>query len=135
MAVLLCRQRHLLLTARHYVLKRSCVRHIVTAMESAEQLNGIIQSSKKLIVVDYWASWCMPCRRMAPVFERLSNEFADQCEFVSVDIEKMSAVAKQMEILSIPTFDFIKDKTLVHRVTGEQPAALEQGIVQFVDAK
>ena len=107
-------------------------RTAVTKIESAQHFNTIIQNNdKKLLAVEYYADWCVPCKRMAPVFERLSNQYDDVCQFVAVDCEQLKDLVNALEIRSIPTFDFIKQKKLVNRITGELPRELEQRIVQF----
>ena len=113
------------------------MRSVVTKMTSADQFNEVIRNAApgRLVVVDYYADWCVPCRRMGPVFERLSNEYAEQCEFIAFDIEKMGGLANQLQILSIPTFDFIRDQKLFHRITGELPQELEQKVAQFAHEK
>lgn len=110
------------------IIKRS----VVTKIESPQQFNSIIQgNTKKLLAVEYYAEWCVPCKRMQPVFERLSNEYDDICKFVAIDCDQQSDLIKTLEIRSIPTFDFIKDRKLVNRITGELPRELEQRILQF----
>ena len=137
MATVLRTGRSVIASTSKERLIRICLRRVVTKMESAEQFNAVIRDAApgRLLVVDYYADWCVPCRRMGPVFERLSNEYAEECEFVAFDIEKMGGLAKQMQILSIPTFDFIRDKKLFHRITGELPQELEQKIAQFTQEK
>ena len=104
----------------------------MTKIESAQHFNSIIQNTdKKLLAVEYYADWCVPCKRMAPVFERLSNQYDDVCQFVAVDCDQLTDLVNALEIRSIPTFDFIKHKKLVNRITGELPRELEQRIMQF----
>ena len=109
------------------------VRSVVTHIDSADQFNKIVATQEKLIVVDYYADWCIPCKRMKPVFDRLSDEFEDKCQFVAIDIDKNSDLANALEIRSIPTFDFIKKKKLLNRMTGELPKELEQRVFQFAN--
>ena len=68
---------------------------------------------------------------MQPVFERLSNEYEDVCTFVAINCDRLKDLANALEIRSIPTFDFVKDKKLINRITGELPRELEQRIIQF----
>merc|ERR1712172_403861 len=100
------------LLSKQRCLSQYAIRSAVTYVDSAEEFNKIVATEKKVIVVDYYADWCVPCKRMRPVFERLSNEFEEKCQFIGIDIEKFHDLAQALEIRSIPTFDFIKNKKL-----------------------
>ncbi|NLM45680.1 MAG: thioredoxin [Firmicutes bacterium] len=70
------------------------------------------------VVVDFWATWCGPCRMMAPVFEELAGEFAGQVKFVKVDVDKNRKTAESYRIMSIPTLLFFKDGQPVDTQVG-----------------
>ncbi len=76
----------------------------------------ILQSSQP-VVVDVFASWCGPCRMMAPVFEELSKEMTDYT-FAKLNIDEERDLAIQYNVSSIPTFLFIKDGKLVAKESG-----------------
>ena len=73
--------------------------------------------SKGKVIVDYWASWCGPCRMLAPVFEELSNEIKD-IKFIKLDVDDNSDVAESYGVMGIPTLILFKDGKEIKRIVG-----------------
>ena len=85
----------------------------------------------QIVLVDFWAAWCGPCRQFAPVFERAAEEHSD-IVFGKVDTEAQQELAGAAQITSIPTLMAFKDQTLVFSQPGALPgAALEDLIGQL----
>jgi thioredoxin 1 len=72
------------------------------------------------VVVDFWAPWCAPCRSFAPVFERVSQQFA-QVVFAKVNTEVEQEIAMHFQIRSIPTLMVFRDKIIVYSEAGALP--------------
>ena len=96
-----------------------------------EKLSDIIQSSL-LTLVDFYATWCGPCRMMHPVLEQLKKELGDSIRIVKVDVDKNEAVAMQMRIQSVPTLMIFKEGEMKWRQSGAMPSSeLKRVIAQF----
>jgi len=80
-------------------------------------------STDKLVVIDFWASWCGPCRQIAPVVEELAKEYNGRVVVGKVDVDAEEELASKYNISSIPTLLFIKNKKVVQTVVGIKPKA------------
>jgi thioredoxin len=99
---------------------------------SAESFERTV-SDNQIVLVDFWASWCGPCRRFAPIYERAAGAHPD-IVFGKVDTEAEQALAAAAQISSIPTLMAFKNGTLVFSQPGALPAAaLEEVIVAVRD--
>ncbi len=92
----------------------------------------------KLTLIDFWAEWCNPCKRMSPVIEKLAQEFSDQVELVKVDADKPENeyLLEQYDIRSIPTLVLAHNNTVYGQLTGQQSEAklrdwLHYGLDEF----
>jgi thioredoxin 1 len=92
--------------------------------------NGLLEKAgkKDLVVVDFSAAWCGPCKMIAPAFDDLSNEYPD-CFFVKVDVDQVKAIAKRYEIMSMPTFILFRNGKVVERFSGASIEKLRDMII------
>ena len=91
----------------------------------------VIEASE-VVVVDFWATWCGPCKMIAPVIEELANEM-ENVKFVKVDVDKNPGSAGKYQIQSIPTLLIFKDGKVVDTLVGFRPkAALVEAIKKYV---
>lgn len=72
------------------------------------------------VLVDFWATWCGPCRVLHPVLEEIDGE-RDDLKIVSLDIDENQKTAAQYEVLSVPTMILFKDGQMVDRMVGAMP--------------
>ncbi|HEY7596526.1 MAG TPA: thioredoxin [Actinophytocola sp.] len=91
----------------------------VTDASFAEDVLG----SDKLVLVDFWATWCGPCRMVAPVLEEIADEHADKITIAKLDVDANPTVARDYQVLSIPTLILFKGGEPVKQIVGAKPKA------------
>ena len=82
--------------------------------------DGLLES-EKLVVVDFWATWCGPCRMLSPLLDEVEEEMADKIVVVKVNVDDADEIAMRYRIMSIPTLLFFKGGQLVDRSVGAMP--------------
>ena len=82
--------------------------------DEVEQHNG-------LAVVDFWATWCGPCRMVAPILDQLAGEYAGKAKVTKLDVDANGKTAMRFNVRSIPTILFFKNGKLVDQVVGAVP--------------
>jgi len=104
-----------------------------SAMEiTDEDFSEIINNSHKLVVVDFYAEWCMPCLMMAPVIEELAGKIGD-VKFVKVNTEDNQELSAKYNISSIPCLIVFKEGEEVDRIIGAQSAdAIEERLKEYM---
>jgi thioredoxin 2 len=89
----------------------------------AALFQDVVKNAKVPVLVDFWASWCGPCRMAAPEVEALAREMAGKAVVLKVDTEKYPEVASQFRIQGIPNFVVLKDGRVVMQRAGVTPRA------------
>jgi thioredoxin 1 len=95
---------------------------------TAENFEELV-STNEVVLVDFWASWCGPCRTFAPIFEKVSEE-RPGIVFGKVDTEAQQALAASFNIMSIPTLMILREGVVVYAEAGALP---ERSLTQLVD--
>ncbi|MEI6740799.1 MAG: thioredoxin [Gemmatimonadaceae bacterium] len=92
-----------------------------------------IEGHAGLAVVDFWATWCAPCRMIAPIVEALATDYAGQAKVAKLDVDHNQKTAAKFNVRSIPTILFFKNGKLVDQVVGALPRpALEAKFKEHV---
>jgi len=85
------------------------------------------------IVIDFWASWCMPCKMLAPIFEEVSKEFEGKLKFAKISTEDHPNIAQAANITGIPCLIVFKDGKEVDRIIGmNQADVLKQKLEEIL---
>lgn len=98
-------------------------------LKHANESNFQEMTGKGLVLVDFFATWCGPCRMLGPVLEDMAND-RDSIDIVKVDIDESMNLARQFGIMSVPTLILFKDGKEIAKTSGFQP---KESIQQFID--
>lgn len=79
-----------------------------------------LDTTKKVTLLDFSATWCAPCRAMSPIVDQLAREYSDTACIKKIDIDEQGDLARQMRIQSVPTLIFFKDGQETKRLIGLQ---------------
>lgn len=94
--------------------------NIVEINEQNFQQSVLDESNKRLVVIDFWADWCAPCKALMPVLEKLTNEYAGQFLLAKINADEQPNIAGQFGIRSLPTVIFMKDGQPIDAFQGAQ---------------
>nr|WP_106780248.1 thioredoxin [Lysinibacillus timonensis] len=97
--------------------------HVTDQNFSEEVASGVV-------LVDFWATWCGPCKMIAPVLEEIDAEMSDQVKIAKLDVDNNQATAAEYQVMSIPTLILFKDGEPVAKTVGFQP---KEALVEFIN--
>lgn len=104
----------------------------VEHVSALSEFQSIIKTSGiKLVVVDFTATWCGPCRAIAPHFESLSQRYTGRARFLKVDVDDAQEIAQECSVSAMPTFHFYLNGSRVAEFSGADPVKLDQTIERF----
>lgn len=81
----------------------------------------VVLKSDKLVIIDFWAEWCGPCRMVAPIIEEISEEYDGKVLVAKVDVDSNPGISSKLGIRNIPTVMFFKDGEMVDKQVGAVP--------------
>ena len=93
----------------------------ITVPVTDESFTGIVEKGDGLVVVDFWAAWCGPCRMIAPVLEQLAAESGGRYKIAKLNVDENPRTSAQFQIRSIPTMLIFKDGQVVDQIVGAVP--------------
>ncbi|KGR78740.1 thioredoxin [Ureibacillus manganicus] len=98
--------------------------HVTDQNFNEEIANGVV-------LVDFWATWCGPCKMIAPVLEEIDAEIGDQVKIAKLDVDNNQATAAEYQVMSIPTLLLFKDGQQVAKTVGFQP---KEALIEFINS-
>ncbi|MCB1179726.1 MAG: thioredoxin [Leptospiraceae bacterium] len=100
------------------------------ALPNITDANFSDETSQGLVLIDFWAEWCGPCRMVGPVLEEISKEYNDKVSIKKLNVDENQVTAQSLGITSIPTMLLYKDGKLVDKLIGALP---KNQIKNFID--
>lgn len=88
------------------------------------------ETSSGVVLADFWATWCGPCKMIAPVLEEIDSEMSDKVKIVKLDVDENQETAGKYGVMSIPTLLLFKDGEIVEQVVGFQP---KEALVELIN--
>ena len=94
-----------------------------------QSFDEALAATQGLVMIDFWAAWCGPCRAIAPVLEQITEASEGRVTLLKVNVDENPGLAARYAIRSVPTILFVKQGTVVDRIVGAVPKAVVQDLV------
>ena len=88
---------------------------------NSEEFNNLVENTEGIAVVDFFSTWCGPCKMLAPVFQEVGNEFEEKADFYKVDIDESLDIARQFSVSTVPTVIIFRNGEPIERLVGFMP--------------
>ncbi|MHB2047888.1 thioredoxin [Aerococcus urinae] len=92
--------------------------------------NFVEETSEGVVLIDFWATWCGPCRMQSPILDQLDEEMGDQVKFAKMDVDENPETPREFGIMSIPTLIVKKDGQVVEQLVGYTPKEKLESILE-----
>ncbi|ONK62715.1 uncharacterized protein A4U43_C07F7350 [Asparagus officinalis] len=108
--------------------------NVITNNESWNEKIAEANEAGKIVVANFSASWCGPCRQITPLYTELSEKYP-QLVFLTIDVDELAELCSTWDVRGTPTFFFLKNGQQVDKVVGANKIALEKKIIAFIEPK
>jgi thioredoxin 1 len=106
------------------------VKNTATVEVTKDNFNSIVETEKP-VLVDFWAEWCMPCKMLGPIVEKLAQKYGNDVVVGKVNVDQEQELGAYFQVRGIPNVMIIKDKKVVHNLVGVRP---EGEYVEILDS-
>jgi thioredoxin 1 len=96
-----------------------------------DSFDAEVLQSDKPVLVDFWAEWCLPCRKVSPLLEEIATEMDGQIKIVKVNIDESPQLTRQYRIMSVPTLTVFRNGEAVKSVAGARP---KRDLVRLIES-
>jgi thioredoxin len=104
---------------------------VISSIENADQFNKIIESSKeRLLLLDFYADWCPPCKELAPILENIAREKSAVVAIYKIDIDRNRELSNSFRVTGIPHVAFVKNKENVFSLIGLYPKNMYLKVIE-----
>jgi thioredoxin len=104
---------------------------IITSIEDVGQLNKIVEiSNQRLLILEFYADWCPPCKDLAPILEKIAEEKSDTVAIYKIDIDRHRELSNSFRVTGIPHVAFVKNKENIFSLTGLYPKTMYLKVIE-----
>jgi thioredoxin len=104
---------------------------IITSIDNVEQLNKVVETSnERLLILEFYADWCPPCKDLAPILEKIAKEKSATVAIYKIDIDRHRELSNSFRVTGIPHVSFVKNKENVFALTGLYPKTMYLKVIE-----
>ena len=104
---------------------------IITSIDNVEQFNKIMEiSNERLLILEFYADWCPPCKELAPILEKIAKEKSETVTIFKIDTDRHRELMNSFRVTGIPHVSFIKNKENVFSLTGLYPKTMYLQVIE-----
>jgi putative thioredoxin len=104
---------------------------IITSIDNVEQFNKIMEiSNERLLILEFYADWCPPCKELAPILEKIAKEKSETVAIYRIDTDRHRELMNSFQIAGIPYVSFFKNKENVFSLTGLYPKSMYLKVIE-----
>jgi putative thioredoxin len=104
---------------------------VITSIDNVEQFNKIMEiSNERLLILEFYADWCPPCKELAPILEKIAEEKSATVAIYKIDTDRHSELMNSFRVTGIPHVAFVKNKENVFSLTGLYPKTMYLNVIE-----